>query len=285
MVVSNFMSRQEAKIEYEIKPPKGLVSFNFPEIWRYRELLYVFAWRDIKVRYKQTILGVLWAIFQPLLTMLIFTVFFGRLAKVPSDGVPYPIFVYSGLLLWNYFSNALTNASDSLVVNESIVKKTYFPRLILPVSTTITPMIDFLFAIIVLIGLMIFYHFTPSILGIILLPVLLFISLLSASGLGLFLSSVNAKYRDIRYVLPFFIQILMYVTPVIYSINLIPQRFQWLMYLNPMAGVITIARATLLNSSEVNWYGLGSSAVIGIILLMCGIAYFRKTERFFADVL
>jgi len=271
--------------EYIIAPPKGLVRVDFPEILRYKDLLYIFIWRDIKVRYKQTVLGIVWAIFQPFLTMIIFTVFFGVLVKVPSDGVPYPIFVYSGLLIWTYFSGALTNTNDCLISNESIIKKVYFPRLILPISTTITPLIDFFFALLILFGLMFYYHFTPSVLGIFLLPVLLFITLLSASGLGLFLSSVNAKYRDVRYILPFFIQILMYITPVIYPISLIPQKFQWLMYLNPMAGVITIARSTLLGTASTNWYALLISLGIGVLLLILGVAYFRKTERFFADIL
>ena len=276
---------QDSKIEYTIKPPKGLIEFNFPEIWRYRELLYIFAWRDIKVRYKQTFLGIAWAIFQPLVTMVIFTVFFGRLAKVPSDGIPYPIFVYSGLLFWNYFSIALTNASNCLVENEGIIKKVYFPRLILPISTAVTPLIDFLFAFLIMIGMMIYYHFTPSFLAIIMTPVLLLICLLSASGLGLFLASVNAKFRDVRYILPFFIQILMYVTPVIYPISIIPQKYQLLFSLNPMSGVITFARSLFLDPGSLNWSGLGISAAVGIVLLILGIAYFRKTERFFADIL
>lgn len=279
------MPNQEAKTEYEIKPPKGLVNFNFPEIWRYRELLYVFAWRDIKVRYKQTAIGALWAIFQPFVTMIIFTVFFGGLAKVPSDGIPYPIFVYTGLLFWNYFSTALTNASNCLVENENIVKKVYFPRLILPVSTTVTPLIDFCFALLILFGLMIYYHFTPSFLGIVLIPVLLLISMLTASGLGFFLSAVNAKYRDVRYALPFFIQIMMYVTPVIYSVNIIPHKFQWIAYLNPMAGVISTARVVLLGTGSVDMIEAVIAPVVTIILFIIGLAYFRKTERFFADIL
>lgn len=279
------MPNQEAKTEYEIKPPKGLVNFNFPEIWRYRELLYVFAWRDIKVRYKQTAIGALWAIFQPFVTMIIFTVFFGGLAKVPSDGIPYPIFVYTGLLFWNYFSTALTNASNCLVENENIVKKVYFPRLILPVSTTVTPLIDFCFALLILFGLMIYYHFTPSFLGIVLIPVLLLISMLTASGLGFFLSAVNAKYRDVRYALPFFIQIMMYVTPVIYSVSIIPHKFQWIAYLNPMAGVISTARVVLLGTGSVDMIEAVIAPVVTIILFIIGLAYFRKTERFFADIL
>lgn len=275
----------ESKFYYEITPPKKLVSINLPEIWRYRDLLYIFVWRDIKVRYKQTAIGVVWAIFQPLFTMIIFTVFFGRLAQMPSDGVPYPIFVYAGLLLWNYFSSALASASDSLVYNESIVKKVYFPRLILPLSTTVTPAVDFLLALIVLFGLMAYYHFTPHLLGIILLPLLLLISLLSAWGLGTLLASVNVKYRDVRHALPFFIQLMLFLTPVIYPVSMIPAKFQWIIYLNPMAGIIQTARAALLGGGAVDWSILFISFGISLVLVYCGIYYFRKTERFFADIL
>ncbi|MEI6040059.1 MAG: ABC transporter permease [Candidatus Berkelbacteria bacterium] len=279
------MSQIAEKTYYEIKPPKGLVHIDLKEIWAYRELLYIFVWRDIKVRYKQTAVGVMWAIFQPFFTMLIFTIFFGRFAKMPSDGVPYPIFVYAGLLLWNYFSNALSSASDSLIVSEGIIKKVYFPRLILPLSTTVTPVFDFFLALVVLFGLMIFYHFTPHFLGIILIPLLLLISLLSAWGLGVFLASVNVKYRDVRYILPFFIQIMLFLTPVIYPISIIPAKYQWLIYLNPMAGVIQTARTTLLGGGSVDWQILSMSFGISLILVIGGIYFFRKTERFFADIL
>lgn len=278
-------TEKTSQIQYEITPPKGLVSINFPEIWRFRNLFYIFVWRDVKVRYKQTFVGIAWAIFQPLLTMLIFTIFFGRLAKIPSDGMPYPIFVYSGLLLWNYFSTALTNASDSLIINDSIIKKIYFPRLILPISASVTPTIDFLFSLAVLFGLMAYYHYTPSILGIILIPIMLLISFLFASGLGIFLASINVKYRDVRYILPFFIQMLLFVTPVIYPVSLIPQKFQWIIYLNPMAGAITVMRSSLLQTGSINWQIIFISLGISIFLLLAGIAYFRKTERFFADIL
>lgn len=272
-------------IEYTIRPPKGLADVNLPEIWEFRELLYIFAWRDIKVRYKQTIFGIAWAMFQPFVTMVIFTAFFGRLAKIPSDGVPYPIFVYSGLLFWNYFSSALTNASNSLVENGGIINKVYFPRLILPASTAVTPLIDFFFAFLILVGMMIYYHFSPSLLGIILLPVLLFISLLSASGLGMFLAAINVKFRDVRFILPFFIQILMFVTPIIYPISIIPTKYQWVSSINPMSGIITFSRSIFLHTTLPNWSHLGISTIAGVILLVFGIAYFRKTERFFADIL
>jgi lipopolysaccharide transport system permease protein len=278
------MSDDQSK-KFEITPPKGLIRINPAEIWRYRELFYIFAWRDIKVRYKQTFFGIGWAIFQPFFTMLIFSIFFGRLAKVPSDGVPYPIFVYSGLLLWNYFAGALSNISDCLVGNEGIVKKVYFPRLILPLSTAVTPVIDFVFAFSILFLLMVYYHYTPSILGLLLIPILIFISFLTASGIGFFLSSVNVKYRDVRYILPFFIQLMLFLTPIIYPVSLIPAQFQWVIFLNPMAGVITIARSSLLHTGVVNWQLLPLSLGIGLFLFLIGIAYFRRAERFFADIM
>jgi len=270
---------------YEIKPPRGLIDLNLPEVWRYRELLYIFAWRDVKVKYKQTILGIAWAIFQPFITMVVFSIFFGSFAKIPSENIPYPIFVYTGLLLWNYFSISLTSASECLIANEGIIKKVYFPRLLLPFATTVTPAIDFLFALLILFALMIYYHFTPTVIGVILIPVLLLISFLGAAGLGLLLSALNAKFRDVRYVLPFMIQTLLFVTPVIYPVSIIPAKFQWLMYLNPMTGVITTARASLLKTEAINFQILLYSFLVSIIFLLIGIFYFRKTERFLADVL
>lgn len=276
---------QNSLAHYTITPPKGLININLAELWRFRELLYIFVWRDIKVRYKQTAVGIAWAVFQPFCTMLIFTIFFGKLAKIPSEGIPYPIFVYSGLLLWTYFSTALSHASESLTNNENIIKKVYFPRLILPFSTMVTPAVDFIFALIILFLLMAYYHFTPSLIGILLIPVLLLISILSASGLGIFLASLNAKFRDVRYILPFFIQIMLFVTPVIYPISIIPQKFQWIVYLNPMAGIITASRNSLLQTGSIDWKILAYSLLVDMVLLIIGITYFRKTERFFADIL
>ena len=270
---------------YVIKPQKGLIKFDFAEIWRFRELFYIFIWRDIKVRYKQTAIGVLWAILQPLFTMIIFTVFFGRLAKIPSDNVPYSIFVFTGLIFWNYFSLTLANVSSVLVEYESIIKKIYFPRLILPLSSVFTPIVDFFIALIVLIALMLYYHYPPTFVGIILVPFLVLISAFSVVGLGLFLASVNVKYRDVRYVVPFFIQLMLFLTPVIYPVSIIPSKFQWLVFLNPIAGVITLARSSMLHTALVDWRLLALSFGISLILLMFGLYYFRKTERFFADIL
>ena len=268
-----------------ITPPKGLVRIDFNEIWQYRDLLTILIWRNIKIRYKQTVVGIGWAIFQPLLTMAIFTIFFGRLVKVPTDNIPYAVFVYAGLLYWNYFSSALTSASSSLIDDESLIKKVYFPRIIVPVSTSATPIMDFFFSFLIIFFLMLVYRFVPNFWGILMIPVLVLITFLSASGLGLFLASLNVKYRDVRYILGFFIQIMLYVTPVIYPASIVPERFRWIFYLNPMAGVITLARDTLLHHKPFDWLLLLSSLGISILLVLAGVAYFRKTERFMADVL
>lgn len=266
-----------------IKPKKTWSLSDFRELWDYRELLYFFAWRDIKVRYKQTVVGVLWAIFQPLATMIVFSVIFGKIAKIPSDGIPYPIFVYSGLLFWQFFSTSLTDSSNTLVANASIVTKVYFPRLLLPLADVVTKFIDFCIASTVLLGLMIYYHYLPGISGILLVPVLLAITFLSSLGLGLILSSINVKYRDVRYVLPFFIQMLVFVTPVIYPASL-AGKYSWLLALNPMTGVITAARNGLLGSGPVDVGALAFSLLTSTVLFLIGVIVFKKTEQYFADV-
>lgn len=274
---------KEPSFEYIIRPPRKWFDLDFPELWRYRELLSVFVWRNIKVRYKQTVIGASWAVFQPFFTMVVFTVFFGRLAQVPSDGIPYPVFVYAGLLFWQFFSSALTAASGSMVESAGMIQKIYFPRLILPLSAVVTPAIDYAVSLLVLFALMAYYRYVPDIGGVLLLPVLLFISALAASGLGFFLASLNVKYRDVRHALPFFIQAMLFLTPVIYPVSLVPERWQWLMYLNPMAGVITAARASLFANAPVDWSALGYSALGAVALFVLGVMYFKKTERFFAD--
>ena len=267
-----------------IKPQKGWIGVNIKELWLYRELFYIFVWRDIKVRYKQTAIGILWAILQPFLMMVIFSVFFGKLAKIPSGNIPYPVFVFAGLLFWNYFSTSVSSASNSLVEHENMIKKIYFPRLILPFSSSLTPMVDFCIAFIVLFGVMAYYHFVPNFFGILLIPFLLIISFFTASGIGLFLSAINVKFRDVRYALPFFIQILLFVTPVIYPTTIIPAQFQWLLALNPMTGVIEAARFSIFGSPIENPSLLLISAISALVLFSIGILYFRKTERFFADI-
>lgn len=267
-----------------IKPRSGWIGINVRELWRFRELFYIFAWRDFKVRYKQMAIGVAWAVLQPFVAMVIFSVFFGGLAKIPSDDIPYPIFVYSGLLFWNYFSHSLGAAGNSLIGNEAILKKIYFPRLLLPMSATITPLVDFAFALVVLVGIMVYYQFAPSLVGVLLLPVLVLLSFLSASGLGAFLAAINVRYRDVREALPFVIQTLFFVTPVIYPTTLLPERFRWLLGLNPMTGVIEAARAGIVGDRPVNVQLLLVSAAIAVTFFLVGIFYFRRTERVFADV-
>ncbi len=266
-----------------IRPKKTISWLDVREIWLYRELLYFFTWRDLKVRYKQTMIGVLWALFQPFITMVVFSVFFGKFAQMPSDGVPYPLFVYTGLLVWQFFSGALGETSNALVGNQSIITKVYFPRLILPISSILTKFVDFLIATIILAGLMIYYGYTPHWAGILLFPILLLISFIAALGGGLVLSSINVKYRDVRYALPFFIQILLFLTPVIYPPS-IAGNYAWLLALNPMTGVINASRTSLLGNGSIDWISIGFSLIISTVVLILGFIYFKKTERYFADI-
>lgn len=266
-----------------IKPKKTFSWNDLKEIWQYRELLYFFSWRDLKVRYKQTAIGALWAIFQPFITMIIFSVFFGKLAKMPSDGIPYPIFVYTGLLLWQFFSTALSETSNCLISNQSIITKVYFPRLILPISSVATKFVDFFIASIILVGLMAYYNYLPNLTGLLILPLLLLITFMAAIGGGLFLAAVNVKYRDVRYALPFFIQMILFVTPVIYPTS-IAGKYSWILALNPMTGVIKAARAAILGNAPINWTLLLISGIACLIMLIIGIIYFKKTERYFADI-
>lgn len=271
-------------VETVIRPKRLFHLSDLRELWNYRELLYFFSWRDLKVRYKQTAIGVLWSILQPFITMVVFTLFFGKLVQVPSDGVPYPIFVYTGLLFWQFFSDSLNETSNSLIANKAIVSKVYFPRLILPVSSVITKFVDFLIAAIILVGLMIYYGYTPNLGGLLILPLLLVLTFIAAIGLGLFLAALNVKYRDVRYALPFFVQILLFVTPVIYPASIAGQ-WSKLLALNPMMGVIQSARAALLGATPLNWALILTSFVTGMVLLVIGMAYFKKTERYFADII
>jgi lipopolysaccharide transport system permease protein len=267
-----------------IRPQKTFSFKDITELWKYKELLYFFTWRDLKVRYKQTAIGIGWAVFQPIVTMVVFSVFFGQLAKIPSDGIPYPIFVYTGLLFWQFFSGALTETSNSLITNQSIITKVYFPRLILPISSVITKLIDFGIAAVVLAGLMIYYGYVPSASSIIVIPILLIISFMASIGAGLFLAAINVKYRDVRYALPFFIQMLIFVTPVIYPAS-IAGKYSWLLALNPMMGVIQNARAVLLGTAPVNWELIGISFIACLVLMIIGIYVFKKVERYFADII
>lgn len=267
-----------------IEPKKGWVPIDLKEIWNYRELFYFLTKRDIKVRYKQTVLGGLWAIIQPVFTMIVFTLFFGRLAKIPSDGIPYPIFVYAGLLPWTYFANAVSASGNSLVGNANLITKIYFPRLIVPAAASLAGLLDFFIAMLVLAAMMIYYQFLPGI-GILLFPFLIGLTFLCAVGVGLWLSALNVQYRDIRYVIPFLIQIWLFVSPVIYPVSMVSEKYQWLLALNPMGGVIQAYRASLLGHQSIDWFMLGISTAIIIIIFLSGLYYFRRMEKTFADVI
>lgn len=278
----------EKDFEFIIAPPKGLISINWKELLRYHDLFIVLAWRDIAVRYKQTALGILWAVFQPLITMVIFTAIFNKMAKIESgDGTPYPIFLYVGQIFWLYFSGTLNNASNSMINNAQIISKIYFPRLIIPATAATTGLIDMGISTIILAGMMVYYNFIPTALGILILPVLLMTSVFAAMGLGLYLAAINVKYRDVRYALPFFIQIMMYVTPVIYPVKMLdnhPIAKALMIWLNPISGVITNARAGVLGQSAIDWQILGISLFMSIVYFIFGLYYFRNTERYFADI-
>lgn len=267
-----------------IRPKKTFSMNDIRELWRYKELLYFFTWRDLKVRYKQTVIGIGWAVFQPFMTMIVFSVFFGKLAGLPSDNIPYPVFVFTGLLFWQFFSTALSDTSNTLISNQSIITKVYFPRLILPISAVVTKFVDFFIASVILAGLMIYYGFAPHLAGLLILPILLLITFMTAVGLGLFLAAINVKYRDVRYALPFFIQILLFLTPVIYPAS-IAGKYSWLLAINPMTGVIQAARASLFGTPQLNLVLLSLSALASIVLMIIGIIYFKKVERYFADII
>ncbi len=267
-----------------IEPKKGWIPIDLRQIWNYRELFYFLTKRDIKVRYKQTVLGGLWAIIQPVFTMIVFTLFFGRLAKIPSDGIPYPIFVYAGLLPWTYFANALSASGNSLVESANLITKIYFPRLIVPAAASLAGLVDFFIAILVLAAMMIYYQFLPGF-GILLFPFLVALTFLCAVGVGLWLSALNVQYRDIRYVIPFLIQLWLFVSPVIYPVSMLKEKYQWLLALNPMGGVIQAYRASLLGHKPIDWSLLGISTVMILALFIGGLYYFRRIEKTFADVI
>jgi len=265
-------------VEFAIRPQPRL-RIGWRELWAHRELFYFFAWRDIKVRYKQTAVGALWAIFQPLMTMVVFTLFFNKVAGIKSGNLPYAVFSYTGLLFWNFFSTALTNASNSLVSNQAVITKIYFPRLVMPLAATIVSLVD------VFAGLMLYYRIVPGVVGVLLFVPVLVASFVAASGIGMFLAAVNVKYRDVRYALPFFIQTLLFLTPVIYPVSLLPAKFQWFLYLNPMTGAISTVRSGLLHDGSIHWGLVGISLATTLLLFVVGLVYFRSQERKFADLI
>ncbi len=266
-----------------IEPQSGWVSLELNDLWRYRDLLFLLTWRDIKVRYKQTALGAAWAVLQPLLTMLIFSLIFGQLAKLPSDGVPYPIFTFTALLPWQLFAFALTNSSQSLVGSQNLVSKVYFPRLIIPLASVFPSLADFAVSFVVLIGMMVWYQI-PLTARVLALPLFLLLAVASALAVGLWLSALNVEYRDIRYVVPFLTLFWQYATPVAYSASLIPEKWRLLYGLNPMTGVVEGFRWALLGSGRMDGM-IWVSAVIILLILAGGLAYFRRMESTFADVI
>jgi lipopolysaccharide transport system permease protein len=266
-----------------IAPSKGWVSLRLHDVWEYRELLFFLAWRDVKIRYKQTLLGGAWAVLQPVLTMVVFTVFFGKLAKLPSDGLPYPLFAFAALVPWTFFVSGLTNASNSLVGSANLIKKVYFPRLAIPIAAVLSGFVDFVIAFAVLVVMMIGYGIMPT-LHVLYLPLLLLLALITALGVGLWLSAMNARFRDVRYIVPFLVQIWMFATPIAYSSALLPERYRAIYALNPMVGVVDGFRWVLLGTSTAPGVTLISSTAVALVLLVSGAYYFRRMERRFADV-
>ncbi len=266
-----------------IEPQKGWLSLDLKEVWAYRDLLSILVWRDVSVRYKQSIVGIGWAVIQPVMTMIIFTVVFGRFAGLPSDGIPYPLFSFCALLPWNYFAQSLSGSSDSLVGASNLITKVYFPRLVIPLSRVFAGMIDFGIAFIILLGMMLWYRVIPGS-AVLLFPLFLLIAMLSALGTGLWLTALNVKYRDVRFVVPFLVQFWLYASPVAYSTSLVPEKWQWLYSLNPMVGVIEGFRWSLLGKSAPDFGMIGISFAIVLALLITGLYYFRRMEQTFADI-
>ena len=265
-----------------IQPSRGLFSLKLGDLWRYRELLYFLTWRDVKVRYKQAVLGFLWAFIQPFLKMVVFSVVFGGLAKIDSEGFPYPIFLYAGLLPWQFFADAVNRSGQSIVGSAGLITKVYFPRLIMPVASVGAALVDFGISFGILIVMMFYFHITPGISILMIMPLVL-VTILSALGVGIFVSALNTEYRDFRYALPFLVQIWMYVTPVIYPVSIIPERWRWILALNPMAGIVDAYRSAILGK-PFDWPHLGLSLGVAAVMFLIGIAFFRKTEGYFADV-
>ena len=266
-----------------IRPSSNWTSINLRELWEYRELLYFLVWRDVKVRYKQTALGAAWAVIQPLMMMVVFSLFFGYLARVPSDGIPYPIFTFCALLPWQLFSHALTESSNSLVANERLITKVYFPRLVVPIAAVLGGMVDFAIAFAILLLMMLYYGVVPS-WAIVTLPGFVLLAIMTALGVGLWLSALNVKYRDVRYTIGFLIQIWLFATPVAYPSSIVPEIWRPLYGLNPMAGVVEGFRWALLGRSEPPGALLAVSVVVVILILLGGLYYFRRMEQEFADV-
>jgi lipopolysaccharide transport system permease protein len=265
--------------------PRSRRAIDPRELWNYRELFYFFAWRDIKVRYKQTAIGAGWAILQPFVTMVVFTVFFHNVAGIKSGGIPYPVFAYTGLLFFSFFSVAVVQVSNSLVNNSGPITKIYFPRVIPPAAATLLSVVDFFFAGLIFVGLVLYYRVSVGWLGVLLVVPMLLLTLVFSLGIGIIFASLNVKYRDVRAALPFVMTLWLFVTPVIYPVSLIAQRFQWAINLNPMAGVVTTMRAALLHQGVVKWNEVAISAAVAVLSLVLGLMYFSRAERRFPDII
>ncbi len=277
------LTLSESEISTVIEPSRGWVALNLREVWKYRELLFFLTWRDIKVRYKQTILGASWAILQPFFTMVVFSIFFGGLAKIPSDGLPYPIFSFTALVPWQFFANGMSQSANSLVASSNLIKKVYFPRLIVPISAILSGGLDFAIAFVVLLGMMLFYGIVPTG-AIIWLPLLLILALMTSLGVGLWLTAMNVQFRDVRYAIPFLVQAWMFSTPIAYPSSLLDEPWRTIYGLNPMVGVVEGFRWALLGADTVPGPVVLVSALVALSLLVSGAFYFRRMERNFADV-
>lgn len=266
-----------------LQPSRGFLKLKLRDLWEYRELLYFLVWRDVKVRYKQTVLGAAWAVLQPVMTMIVFSIFFGRLAKVPSDGIPYPVFAFTALLPWQLFAYALNESSNSLVSNQNLITKVYFPRLVIPIAAVLAGLVDFGIAFVILMGLMWYYGIVPTA-AVALLPLFVLLAIVTALAVGLWLSALNVKYRDVRYTIPFLTQLWMFATPVAYPSSIVPKPWRALLGLNPLAGVVEGFRWALLGRATEPGPLLAVSIAVVLALLVGGLIYFRRTESTFADV-
>lgn len=278
------MSNESSGYEIIIEPGRGSKQY-WRDLWHYRELFYFLAWRDILVRYKQTVIGIAWSVIRPLLTMIVFTIVFGKLAKLPSEGAPYPILVYAAMLPWQFFANSLSESSNSLIANANMLSKVYFPRLIVPTSTVIVSLVDFLISFVILIILMVWYKFVPD-WRLATLPLFLLLALFTALGFGLLLAALNVKYRDFRYIVPFIVQFGLYISPVGFSSSVVPDQWRLLYSINPMVGVIDGFRWAILGGEfQLYWPGFLLSVALTTAIFIWGVWYFRSTERTFADVI
>ncbi len=267
----------------QIAARRGWMALDLGELWAYRELLYFFVWRDIKVRYKQTVIGAAWAVLQPLMTMLVFSLFFGMLAKIPSQGLPYPVFYYCALLPWTYFATAMQGATNIVVEQQRVITKVYFPRVVLPITSVLSGLVDFAIAFVVFLAMMAYYHIVPTA-AVIWLPGFMLLAVLTALGVGLWLSALNALYRDVRYIVPFLVQFWMFGSPVAYPSSLVPAKWRWLYGLNPMAGVIEGFRWALTGHGEPPGMLLAASSAAVVLLVLSGLVYYHAMEGTIADV-